>query len=147
MHKDVTVDLIAGVPPALHGGWERAFRGQTEATIEGDPAHNAGMEKFMLPPAHFPDPVIFRVPMITDPIQQTCQIHPQVMGDGFAIFVIEIDCIHQLAINVELQLVSGTVANAHRRRLLVALQVGEELLGPDTASVDAVEHLQGAIWF
>src|SRR5207245_2392642 len=139
MRKDVTIDLVAGVTPALQGGWERAFRGQAEATIEGDPAHNPGMEKLMLPPAHLPNSVVFRVPMITDPIQQPCQIYPQVVRDGFAIFVIEIDGVHQLAINIELKLVSGTVADAHGCRLLVALQVGEELVGQATAALDAVE--------
>jgi hypothetical protein len=52
------------------------------------------MEKLMLAAACLPDPIILTLPMVTDPIQQTCQIHPQVMGDGFAVFVIEIDRIH-----------------------------------------------------
>ena len=78
----------------------------------------------MLTTACLPNPIVLTVPMVTDPIQQTCQSHPQVMGDGFTVFVIEIDRIHELAINIELELVGGTVANTHGRRLSVALQVG-----------------------
>jgi hypothetical protein len=84
--------------------------------------------------------------MVTNPIQQTCQICPQVMGDGIAIFIVEIDRIHQLAINIELELVGGTVADAHGRRLLIALQVGKAFFGQDVPSIDAVEYLQGPIW-
>src|SRR5262249_4283361 len=132
MVKDVMIDLIAGATPPLQGGWERALIRQAEATIKCDPAHDPGIEKLVLTPACLPDSIILTLPMIADPIQQTCQIHPQVMGDGFTVFVIEIDCIHQLTIDIELELVSGTVANAHRCRLPVALQMGEQLLGKDT---------------
>jgi len=63
-------------------------------TIECDPAHDSGIEKLMPATACLPDPIVLALPMVADPIQQTCQIHPQVMGDGFAIFVVEIDRIH-----------------------------------------------------
>jgi hypothetical protein len=92
--EDVMVDLVAGATPPLQGGWERTLIRQAEATIECNPAHDPGIEKLVLATACLPDPIVLAVPMITDPIQQTCQIHPQVMGNGFAVFVIEIDCIH-----------------------------------------------------
>src|SRR6266496_3548249 len=123
MVKDVMIDLIARATPPLQGSWKRALIRQAEATIECDPAHDPGIEKLMLTTACLPDSIILTPPMIADPIQQTCQIHPQVMGDGFAVFVIEIDRIHQLTINIELELVGGAVANTHGCRLLVALQM------------------------
>src|SRR5262249_30839838 len=44
--KDVMIDLVAGATPLLQGGWERALICQAEATIECDPAHDSGIEKF-----------------------------------------------------------------------------------------------------
>jgi len=50
--------------------------------------------------------------------------------------------IHQLAIDVELQLRRGGVADAHRTRAAIALQVVERFLGQFVAAVYAIHDLQ-----
>ena len=59
--------------------------------------------------------------------------------------VVEIDGVDQLAVDVELQLVGGAVADPHRGRAAVALQVFEELLLEVGAAVDPVHDLKRAL--
>ena len=64
------------------------------------------------------------------------------MGNRRAIFIIQIDGIHELAVDVELELIIGAVPNAHRGRLLVAFPVDETLFGEEMPPVNAIHHLQ-----
>ena len=54
----------------------------------------------------------------------------------------QLDEVQQLPVDVELQLTVGGVANPHRRRSSVALDVVEDLLGEVVAAVDAVHDLE-----
>ena len=68
---------------------------------------------------------------------------PGVGADALAVLVVEVDRVDQLAVDVELELVDGAVADPHRPGVAVAAQVVELGLVGDVA-VDVVEHPQRA---
>jgi hypothetical protein len=86
VREDLLVDPVAHAAPPGQWGRERAFRRQAQATVEGHPAQDAGVEELVQPTAYLPDPRIGEVPMVTDPIQQPGEIPPQIMGDRLAVF-------------------------------------------------------------
>src|SRR6266498_3783448 len=104
------------------------------------------MEKRVSTAARLPDPFVREMPMVTDPLQQARQIHPEVMGDGGTVFIIEIHRIHQLAVDIKLELLVGIVPNADGRGLLVALEMREDLFREDVPPVDAIHHLERPVW-
>ncbi len=61
--------------------------------------------------------------------------------------VVEVDRVHQLAIDVQLQLVVGAVADPDRTRAAIAVQVIQGLLGQVASPVYPVHQLQGAVGF
>src|SRR5688500_14808727 len=67
------------------------------------------------------------------------------MRDGFAPFVVEINGIHELAVNVELELIPCTVSNADGMGAPVAAKVEQRFFGQIPASVDAVHYLQRSV--
>ena len=58
-----------------------------------------------------------------DPVDQPDEVRARVVGDRLAVLVVEVDRVHQLAVDVELELVYGGVADAHRARAAVAGEV------------------------
>ena len=69
---------------------------------------------------------------------------PAVVADGRDVLVVQVDRVHQLAVDVQLELPVGGVADPHRPRAAVAVQVVELLLGQVGPAVDAVHELQRA---
>lgn len=68
----------------------------------------------MLVVADFPDGHVWLVEDRQDVIQELTDRHPGVVVDGFAVFVVEVDGVHQFAVNVELLMKRRAVADAHR---------------------------------
>src|SRR5215216_5831417 len=95
--------------------------------------------------ANLPDPLVLALPVIADPVDQSPQASPQLIPDGVSILVVEVDGVHQLAVDVELQLVVGAVPDPDRARTTVTLQVIQGLLRQVSASVDAVHQLKRAV--
>ena len=63
------------------------------------------------------------------------------------VFIGQIDGVHQLAVDVELQLIGGAVADAYRSRAHIPRQVIQRVLFEVVATVDAVHDFQGAVFF
>ena len=59
--------------------------------------------------------------------------------------VVEVDGVHELAVDVELQLVVGAVAEPDGPRPAVAVEVVEGLFGQVLAAVQPVHELQGPV--
>ena len=76
-----------------------------------------------LPAAHFPDAFVFPFPVVAQPVHQPPQVRPTVISDGCHVLVDEIGGIQQLAVDVQLQLPIGAVADARGTGTLVAIQV------------------------
>lgn len=64
--------------------------------------------------------LVITSPDSEDIIENFSDGNPLVPGDRLAIFVVKIDAIHQFSIDIELLVVSGTIANADRRAISVA---------------------------
>ena len=97
------------------------------------------------PAADLPDPLVLARPVVADPVHQPAEVFPSVVAEGRAVLVEQVDGVHQLAVDVELQLAVGGVADPHRARAAIALQVRQLLLDQIGPAVDAVHQLQGTV--
>ena len=79
--------------------------------------------------------------VVADPLDEPVQFGPQVVRDGCPVFVVEVDSVHQLTVDVQLQLVMGAVADPDWLGGFVAFQVVQDLLGQIASSVDPVDQL------
>ena len=141
---DLAVDRVAGAAPAWAVGGESALVGDPEGAFDRDPAHQPGVGEVLAAAAGLPDALVGLVPVLADPVDDPGEVLPGVVVDRGAVLVVEVDGVDQLAVDVELELVGGAVADPHRRRAAVALEVVEHLLGELGAAVDPVHDLQRA---
>ena len=145
LFHNILKDFVPGLFPLGPVGRKRAGLGQPQGPIHGHPAHQLGIDEMLAPAAHFPNALVLLLPMLHHPVGQAAQMLPEVKGNGRAVLVVDIDRIQQLAVNVQLQLVIGPVANPHRAGAFVAIQMPQGFLGQLMAAVNAVHNLQGAV--
>src|ERR1700733_2906372 len=100
------------------------------------------MGEALAPAACLPDPLVGLVPVLTQPVGGRGDRAPDVVGHVPDVLVESVDRIDDLAVDVELELVGGVVADADRPGSSVAVEVVEGLFGDVRPAVDAVEHLQ-----
>jgi hypothetical protein len=55
------------------------------------------MQKRLGPSPHLPDPLIRVLPVVSQPLKQTQEVLPQIIGDGIVV-VIDVDRVHRLTI-------------------------------------------------
>ena len=94
---------------------------------------------------YFPDSFIRFLPVLTQPLKQAAQVSPKVIGDPI-IAVVDIDSIHEFAIDIKLFLFIGSVANAHRSTIAIAHQVIESGFSKIVLAIDTVYWLQCTIF-
>ena len=99
----------------------------------------------LLAAAHLPDPLVVPLPVLADVVQQVAQVEPGVVGDRRGVLVVDVDRVHQLAVDVELELVDGAVADPHRAGAAVPLEIVERDLGQVAPAVDAVDDFSPTI--
>ncbi|MCY1439855.1 hypothetical protein D9M71_561070 [compost metagenome] len=92
--------------------------------------------------AHFPDPDVLLLPGFANLVDHFHGVLPALVGNRFAVFVDQVNRVHQLAENVELDLGVGQVADAHRRRAAVPGQVREFDFRQFLAAVDAIQDIE-----
>src|SRR5215208_5968313 len=107
---DLLVDLVTDLQPLVAVGGKRALVGEPQTPVDGDPAHESGVHEVPAAAPGLPDPFVLDLPVVADPVDQGPKVGPQFVGDGGAVLVIEVDGIHQLAVDIELQLVVGAVS-------------------------------------
>ncbi len=147
LFQDLFADGIAGLFPQIAVGGKAVAPGDGQAPVERDPAHHLGIDEVIRAAADFPDPRILLPPDLDHGLAHGAQKRPHLHAD-FADVVRQAQRrVHELAVDVELQLVVGAVADAHRARLLVALEVTELLLGKPGFATEPVEHLQAGTAF
>ncbi len=138
---DIRVDRLACLVPAGERCRQRAFGGQADRTVQRHPAHQPRVQEVVLLAAHFPDTHVFAVPDITDLIREFDRAFPAVVGNGFAVFVDQINRIHQLAVDVQLDLVERLIADTHRRRAAMPAQVRQLSFRQLLVAVDAIQDV------
>ncbi len=143
--EDLLVDLVAHLEPAAAIGREGPLVGEAQAPVDGDPAHELRVDEVAPSAANLPDPFVGFVPVIAHVIEQALQLAPQVIGDRSAVFVVEIDRIEQLAVDIQLGLLKRAVSDANRPRAPVSLEVIQGLLLELLSPIDGVDGLKGTV--
>jgi hypothetical protein len=80
--------------------------------------------------------------VLAEPVEHVRELGPAFVPHLQAALVGEIDRVHRLAVDVELQLVGGAVADPNRARAAVALEMVEDLLLQVRGAVDPVHDPQ-----
>src|SRR4030095_15215559 len=84
-------------------------------------------------------------PVGAKPVYQPHECGPAVVPDGRAVLVVQIDGVHQLSVDIELQVVEGGVPYSDRTGPHVALEVGQHRLGQCVTAVEPVHDLKRAV--
>src|SRR5437899_9674623 len=82
-----------------------------------------------LPIAHLPNAGIRKLPVFADPFKPTTDLQPNVVRGGTHVLVGQVKRVHELAVDVSLELRNGVVADAHWAGPLIAFPVIQLLLG------------------
>jgi hypothetical protein len=77
--------------------------------------------------AHFPDALVLPAPVAGHPIDQLAEVLPGIVADRGGVLVVQVGRVHQLAIDVQLQLLVGGVPDPDRLRPHVAVEVRQFL--------------------
>ena len=96
-------------------------------------------------PARLPDPLVGFLPDLRRALHLVDQHRPQALGDVVALLGVQVDRVEHRAEHVVLALVVGAVADAHRARAFVALEVLERRLLEVALARDPVHDLQRAV--
>src|SRR3989442_14445233 len=103
------------------------------------------MHKALRPSTYLPDAFVRFLPMFSQPLEQAPQILPQVIGDSI-VAVVDIDSVHQFAIDIKLVLSICTVSNTHRLTSTIPLEMIERKFRQIMLAIDTVHRLQRAIF-
>src|SRR6266568_8281281 len=113
--------------------------------VDRDPAHDPRQEELLAPAAHLRDALVLLPPVGADELDEPHEVAPQVVGDGLRELVVEVDRVHELAVDVELELIVGGVPDAHRLRVRISRPVGQRLLAEVVTAIDPVHDLERAV--
>ena len=120
--------------------------GDADRAVDRHPAHEPGVQELLLAAANLPDAFVRHAPVVAHPVDEPARAGSTGRRRPVSTVLVEhVDDVQQLAVDVELELVVGAVADAHRRGAPVALEVIENLLGQVVAAVDPVHDLQAAV--
>src|SRR5437879_5366677 len=117
---------------------------QANSMVKGHPAHQARMDKGLGATSHLPDPLIRLMPVQSQPAKQTTQVLPEIIGNVL-VAIIDVDSVHQLAIDVKLLLVVRTIANTHGMAPQVSFQVVKSMFREGMTAINAVYRLKSTI--
>src|ERR1700740_2286189 len=95
--------------------------------------------------AHLPEPCVRALPIFTNPVQPAANPDPRIVSDGAHVLVVQVKRIHELAIDVKLELRNGSIADAYRARSPIPLPVVQTLFRNLAVAVNGEEHRNGLI--
>ena len=101
-------------------------------------------QEIQAPASHFPNAFVRFPPVQAHPVDQPDDTHPCIVlpiGDPYLSY--RYTRVHELAVDIELEMGVGGVADAHRTRTHVAFEVGQLFLVDRGTAVDA-GHQSGA---
>ena len=110
---DLLVNFVAGGDPALALGGERAQFRKFQRAIKHDPTHQLGVDELLPAAAGLPDALVGQAPVVADPVGHLAELGPEVEGYGFAVPVEQVNGVHELAVDVQLELVVGAISHAY----------------------------------
>ena len=95
--------------------------------------------------AYFPDALVLTPPVVADVVHKLPDMGPEFVRYRRTVAVEDVNRVDQLAIDVELELTVGVVADADGSGTPVALEVVEGLLEYLLATVQTVDELKRAV--
>src|SRR5271155_4506831 len=110
--KDIFIDGVADFTPLLNRRGERTLAGEADGSVEGDPAHEAGVKEFTATSTDFPIALVRTIPVFGEPVEDALEVVPAVVGDAVTVLGREVDGIDEFAVDIKLELLVGTVADA-----------------------------------
>ena len=116
---DLAVDLVPSVLPALDGTFEREPLREPHGAVEHHPGHDLGVGVVAPWPAAFPDPVVGLAPDRLDMLDYRPPAGPEPLLDRAGELRAERPDCDYFAVDVELELFGGGVADPHRPGALV----------------------------
>ena len=140
--KHLLVDLGADLAPAVGRAAAAEPLDRLHAPVEGDPGHHLGVREVPSRAADLPDAVVRLLPCVFQVAEHTTLERPRLLRHLELVDASLVEDVHDLAVDVELELLDGGVADADRLRSLVARKPRKlELRQPPLAG-DAVHDLQ-----
>src|SRR6188472_4493265 len=112
-----------------------------KGAVQRHPAHHLGMREVQRLAAHLPDARVGLAPDATDEVCDASESAAGLAVDPPARVRVDQSCLQQVAVDVELGLRGGVVADSYRTRSAVPIQL-ECPFGCALAAVEAVENLQ-----
>jgi hypothetical protein len=111
---DARTDSAAQRFPALLWAGQAESAGKAQAAVDGDPGHHLGVDEMSAVAAHLPDAVVRLGPALLDVGHQSGEELPLARREGAALAGVEPGGVDHGAVDVELELPRGVVADAHR---------------------------------
>src|ERR1700751_2528123 len=102
------------------------------------------MEKFSRSAPNLPNALIRALPILPEPLEDALNVLPAAMRDCVAVFICEINRVHHLAIDIELQLLISRISNKYRPRILVSTEMIQWNLIKFLPAIERVHYLQWA---
>ena len=115
---------------------------EPDGPIDGDPRHDLRRHEVATPAAHFPDALIREHPTRGDDVDDPAQQVPERIGDLATRAVIQPRRVEQVPVGIELELLGGRVADAHRLRSAIPVQPVEVPFGDVALASDPVHDLE-----
>src|SRR5215831_11718113 len=100
------------------------------------------MSKLAAWAAHFPDALVRLMPLRLEEIHQQLLHAPRVFVCGHAVTLSNVERIEDLAIDIELKLTMGGIANTHRRAVFITTEPIQFHFGQTAVTHDAVHGLK-----
>src|SRR5208282_4985348 len=98
----------------------------------------------MLPAiAHLPNAGVRALPVLANPLKTIADFYPNVVGGGADVLVGQVKRVHELAVDVSLELRNSGIADAHRSGGSIAFPMIQRLLGKLVAALDREDHHAG----
>ena len=146
MPADILVDFGADSPQAL----ERAVAARLLAdlfedldrAVERDPRHHLRMGEMLLRPANFPDPLIGQRPDPRQMPEKGAADRDAALHGRQTVQLGVVQGVEDFAIDIELRLLDGGIADAHRARALVTRQPGDLPFRQPPLAAEPIHDLQ-----
>ncbi len=131
--------------PLVGRAGQATLPGYPACPLEGHPGHQRRVGEALPAAAGLPDALVGLLPVLGEPVQLAGERLPQLEGDRRGELVVEVHRVHELAVDVELELPGGAVADPHGFRVAVAAQVLEDDLVEVGVAVHAVQDVQALV--
>src|SRR5204863_3468972 len=138
---DLVVNLLADQLPSIHGSFQLELLGDSNGSLEDHPGHHLGVGVVATRSAALPDAVVRFPPDAFEMLDDRAPAGPEPLFDPAGEVGAEEPDADHLAVDVELELLGGGVADPNRSRLLVSGKLRQLELSQTPAAVDPVHDL------